>query len=344
MNPVAGGKCDKRLGDSMIEYNILGCAWSAHLEQKGFEMLHQSVPAHILEVQITNILNDGEPVGFLDHFTEGPIIHTVNLLDTETAENVIGEEIKERKDKQGSSGIPNPNSATNDFGGTSNTQIEDTEKLKESVRFQYDGKMIMKVTLKEGDDLKDCEHYTQTEDPDVTQSFHVLDYMKTFAVNVQLRYELIAPVGADLGVYCDMVDEDKVKIQIESNIGMDDATGFLGFWNQLDSLAQTKLALCSTMPPPEGEASGPCLITPVNENGNYAGKKNNLFVTGRPYPVGTSTRFMLFKVLGVDEDVRHTSEFFIQGLFTKGPGSSFALPTHEPILVLRDPPGKFCEN
>ncbi len=26
-------------------------------------------------------------------------------------------------------------------------------------------------------------------------------------------------------------------------------------------------------------------------------------------------------------------------MFSKGPGNSFALPTHEPIMILRDPPG-----
>jgi hypothetical protein len=49
---------------------------------------------------------------------------------------------------------------------------------------------------------------------------------------------------------------------------------------------------------------------------------------------------MLFQVLGVDDDVRHTAEFFIQGLYTKGPGSSFALPTNQPIMEERR---KYCK-
>jgi len=343
INQVAGGECDKRLGNAIIKINILGCpGWSDTSEQQGFEMLHRGVPAQILEVQIEDILDDSmDRIDFLfEHFqAEGPIIHTVNLLDTETEDDIVGDEQQDRNDKEGSPGIRD----TGDFDNKSDNQTEDTEKLKESVRFQYDGRMIMKVTLRDGDDLLECANYTQAPNPDVTQSFHVLNYMQTFGVNIQLRYELIeADVNSD-GVYCDKVDEDKVKIQIESNVGMDDAAGFQEFWNQLSDTDQDILSACSTIPPPirDKKAEGPCLFTPVNENGNFAGLKNVGFVTGRPYPVGDrNTRFMLFKVLGVDDDVRHTAEFFIQGLYTKGPGSSFALPTHQPIMVLRDPPGK----
>ena len=349
MHEVAGGECDKRLGKSRVQINILGCpGWIDILEQPGFEMLHQGVPAQMLEVQIVDILDDSQETitPLYEHFiTEGPIIHTVNLLDTETEETVVGDEQQERKDKEGSPGI----AKTDDFDTASDNQIGDTQKLKESVRFQYDGRMIMKVTLSKPKppkivELLDCKNYAQTEDTDVTQSFHVLNYMTTFGVDVQLRYELIVPVNDSPGVYCDQVDEEKVKIQIESNIGMDDAAGFGVFWDQLSVTDQGTLSACSTHPPPipeDAKAAGPCLITPENKIGNFAGRKNIGFVTGRPYPVGRGTRFMLFKVLGVDEDVRHTAEFFIQGLFTKGPGSSFALPTHEPIMVLRDPPGKF---
>ena len=37
--------------------------------------------------------------------------------------------------------------------------------------------------------------------------------------------------------------------------------------------------------------------------------------------------------------MKHVANFFVEGLYSKGPGNSFALPTHEPIMILRDPPG-----
>jgi len=46
-------------------------------------------------------------------------------------------------------------------------------------------------------------------------------------------------------------------------------------------------------------------------------------------------------------DVSHVANFFIEGLFSKGHGNgnSFALPTHEPIMILRDPSGgSSCES
>ena len=62
-----------------------------------------------------------------------------------------------------------------------------------------------------------------------------------------------------------------------------------------------------------------------------------LFATGRPNIVAPFTKSMIFKVIGAN--VGHKAAIFIEGLYSKGPGNSFALPTHEPIMILRDPPG-----
>lgn len=43
--------------------------------------------------------------------------------------------------------------------------------------------------------------------------------------------------------------------------------------------------------------------------------------------------------MGGTEPVSHTAIFFIEGSYSKGPGNSFSLPTYEPIMILRDPPG-----
>lgn len=47
---------------------------------------------------------------------------------------------------------------------------------------------------------------------------------------------------------------------------------------------------------------------------------------------------MRFTIQDVTPSVSHTAAIIVQGYFTKGPGQSYALPTHKPILVLRDPP------
>ena len=78
----------------------MGCpGWSDTLNQEGFEMLHQGVPAQMLEVQIEEMLDDSNVK--LEMLSEyfSPIIHTVNLLNTETEDNIVGEEKQERKEK-----------------------------------------------------------------------------------------------------------------------------------------------------------------------------------------------------------------------------------------------------
>ena len=46
----------------------------------------------------------------------------------------------------------------------------------------------------------------------------------------------------------------------------------------------------------------------------------------------------MFQVLG-DDSVEFLFGLFVEGLYEKGRGNSFAIPTHEPIMILRDPPG-----
>ena len=79
----------------------------------------------------------------------------------------------------------------------------------------------------------------------------------------------------------------------------------------------------------------------TNDEGKNSGGArvaNLLFATGRPNIVAPYTKPIIFKVIGAD--LEHKAAIFIEGLYSKGPGNSFALPTHEPIMILRDPPGK----
>lgn len=55
--------------------------------------------------------------------------------------------------------------------------------------------------------------------------------------------------------------------------------------------------------------------------------------------VGSYMKQLLISVLGGTEEVTHEASVFIEGLYTKGEGATISLPTHEPIMILRDPPG-----
>jgi hypothetical protein len=65
-----------------------------------------------------------------------------------------------------------------------------------------------------------------------------------------------------------------------------------------------------------------------------------LFKTGRPnYRPPEYKKFFTIEVNDRDILRRHVAEFIVTGDYDLGAGASFALPTYEPILVLRDPPG-----
>ena len=62
-------------------------------------------------------------------------------------------------------------------------------------------------------------------------------------------------------------------------------------------------------------------------------------VTGRPNPVAPYTKRIIIKTMGGTQEVKHVATIFIEGEYSEGKGDSFALPSHEPIMILRDPPG-----
>ena len=71
----------------------------------------------------------------------------------------------------------------------------------------------------------------------------------------------------------------------------------------------------------------------TNDDGENTGARvaNLLFATGRPNIVAPYTKPMIFKVIGAD--LMRKAAIFIEGLYSKGPGNSFALPAHEPIMI-----------
>ena len=70
--------------------------------------------------------------------------------------------------------------------------------------------------------------------------------------------------------------------------------------------------------------------------------------TGRPNILAPYTKRLIIKTIGGTQEVEHEATIFIEGEYSKGKGDSFALPSHEPIMILRDPPGgsssAFYEN
>ena len=206
---------------------------------------------------------------------------------------------------------------------------EDQDENKETVRFQYDGKILMTIVVEESKYEDSCKSFGDS------RSFHVIDYMTIFKVRGNVRHE----ISQEDGLYCDIVERNKYKVAVINNVGMDTDTGFQDFYKDLDARTKEALAFCSSITPNNAEPQDQCLFNITHDsNGRNAGFDIS-FGTGRP-TLNESNRNIFFSLLGGTTDVSHTAAFFITGLYTKGPGNSFALPTHHPIMILRDPPGK----
>ncbi|GFH52940.1 hypothetical protein CTEN210_09416 [Chaetoceros tenuissimus] len=328
---VAGGACNLPLGRSTIELRIKGCHKDNQIDfmertynQSSYEQIYNNVPAQFLEVRVIDVEKQNEggysSIDVLKDYFYGtdPIVRTINLLSTEEEDEIENELIEE--EDGGDTGKDTSEVKDKD-------DYKSTEEDKETVRFQYDGELEMEVDVK-GDEL-DC---TPTDSKfKEGNSFHVVEYMKIVNISVKLRFNL------KNGNYCNIVDQEKHKLSIVSNLGMDRIGGFEKFYNGLSDKEKELLSVCSTIAPPSGSASGPCLLD-IDSGESGSGKELALTV-GRPNIDEPYTKSVNIRVIGAANNVQHRADFFIHGVFSLGDGDSFALPTHQPVMVLRDPPG-----
>lgn len=289
-------------------------------EQNTYEKVYNNVPAQYLEINVETIKDGDNDIENLKTFFNGedPIVRSINLISTEEEDEIEDELIAEE-----------------DGGdtGKDNSEVKDkndykaTEDSKETVRFQYNGDLEMEVEV-EGDELECTPTDNKFKEGD---SFHVVEYMSLVDIKVNLRFKL----NDDL--YCNIVDPGQHKLSIVSNLGMDSNAGFDEFYNNLPSDEQKQLiSACSTIAPPSGKASGPCLLD-IDSAESGSGKHVKL-VVGRPNINIPYTKNVNIRVVGAANNVQHRADFFIHGQFSLGAGDSFALPTHQPVMVLRDPP------
>lgn len=163
------------------------------------------------------------------------------------------------------------------------------------------------------------------------------------------------------------------QLEIQNDIGMDSNSGFYEFFWGLSEDERKTISYCSSIPIPiplravygntvEEETRFQSDMEFFRRHNSIANNSNcvvpfqkfqppngdpvvsrvfaNMFV-GRPTFVRPYVRKLTFTVLHDDivDDVRHTAAFFVEGKYDKGVGRSFPVPTHKPVMVLRDPPG-----
>ena len=284
--------------------------------------MYQSVPPAMLEVSLEQIEDDtGEPRILMLEELRKSGSRTIDLVDIPIDRN----KLFETDGNEGNTGTPQDN-----YNADATESDEDQDENKKTVRFQYDGKILMNIVVEESKD-----HAISCKSNEDSRSFHVIDYMTIFKV----RGNVVHEISKEDGLYCDIVERNKYKVAVINNVGMDTNTGFKDFYEDLDDRTKEALAFCSSITPNNAEPQDQCLFNITHDsNGRNAGFDSS-FATGRPNLDG-SNRHIFFTIIGGTADVSHTAAFFIEGLYTKGPGNSFALPTYHPIMILRDPPGK----
>jgi hypothetical protein len=293
---VAGGDCDHKLGRSTATVNIMGCDWKKDdLVQESYKQEFGNLPAAILEVQITEIIDtmtDTRLNAIYAAFQDPPVIRSIDLRDTSAKNGAI-------EDSNEDQFVGDSGTGTKDAKNTPDVDSKGAQEDEVTVRFQYDGilNMDVKYTPVNGavlPDLKDC--YGSELDDDV-DSFHVMDYLTFFYVRVDLEYVLIERSDPSMSLTCDII-ENNITVSVASDLGIDSDTSFAAFWNGQDTATQNALAFCSD---DSNYGSGACVFdvrmnsegddagVTVDENSNQENRADGTIVTslatGRPNPL-----------------------------------------------------------
>ena len=208
---------------------------------------------------------------------------------------------------------------------------KEEEESMELVRFQFDGELTLEITIS-GDELN-CTNFNLKDDYNGADSLHVLKYMEGFAVTVKPKYTLIK----ELNLYCDIMGDD-LKLRIINQVGIDSNEGFDEFLSEMRAKNKAAADLLEKCRDTGCEFD-------INHDKDENDKKSGgaivrkKFSAGRPNIVSPYTKNMIFSIQGGTASVTHTAAIVDGGYYSKGPGNSFALPTHKPIMILRDPPG-----
>lgn len=244
---VVGGKCNKFLGKSSVLIKVANCEWEPEPFVQSDNIIDfTNIPAHIMNIEVVEIVDSDDsrifPIWQVFQGTN-PIVRSIDLRDIE-------KEIDEIKNESNSS----LNQTTTGKENTAAEKQEEEELLVlegkeedslDTVRFQYDGVLNMEVVIDRSEDKypNSCKKVEKQQpkpaDFNGAQSLHVMEYMKTFTVDVYFEYQILE------GVTCDIVDDD-LRLQVVSNVGFDTFAGSQQFEDSItDNLTKLALAYCN---------------------------------------------------------------------------------------------------
>jgi len=335
---VAGGFCNHKLGTSDVRLTIQGCLWEGIvLNQDRYRQEH-NVIAQFVEVRVEDVRGpDGD--------SRGPIVRKLSL----SQDTSIDLRDVEEEDEFGSESLPegvgdrtdeNPLTAIDDEGAIAGALKEEEEKEKErtdlkTVRFQYDGQDHLRTVFGDRTESEGCGSNAASESVD-SYSFHVIRMLSLF--------ELKIFAWQDYG-YADIPlctkYEPNTTIVIQNEVGISDSPGDRKWIEKIEVKPELN-ALAKRI----RECNPSCeVVLEMDENGSNA-QASKLLVSGQPNPFNDNTK-SLFATLA-KSGVRHMADVVVTGDFELTGGFTVAIPSHKPILVLRDPPGggsySFYEN
>jgi len=330
---VVGGLCEKRLGNTQIQIQMRRCPDSGFLtyDHNVVRDVYNNVPAHQLDVEVVEVFksNGEERNGKIwEYFQSPPIIQTIDLRSTGIVDKSLEEE--------NNSILTNTTKGTKNEENVRNNELDDIAEMEkdeeenlELVRFQYDGDLKMDMLML-GDHLS-CNNYDNKTYPieEGVSSFHVLTSMTEFLIKVTFLYDLTE------GLTCDIVDAEDLKLQITNKIGADSESD-KDFLSEIEDETSKELLL---------KCADGC-VQDIAHDTSADGKLTHAhtfvnFAAGLPSIVSPFDKRMSLKVQTTSGTI--VAEFnaisVVEGVISKGNARSFALPTHKPIMILRDPPG-----
>ena len=308
---VVGGLCNRTLGTVTVTVKLMSCPdWPGKSYQQKASSGIQYVPASIVSLMVSDIKDSFGAIltGIKAYFADKTvtldtrkITPTSSLLSTSTTDD-------------------DPSlQATVDTVSVINDQV------LQYARFQYDGDLKLSLSVltdATGSPIDEIGSSCRHTNP----SKHVIHQFTQFFFDVHIFYQILPTVA------CDIV-EDGMSIDILSNLAYEDSADFL---SKLSSDEVNNIQQCSTV--------SPCSSTISYVNGTDAGLYNFSLWTGRPTIFSPYTKQLIIQANGHKSDgsivqATMTYQFVITGSYTISEFGSIALPTHTPVLILRDPPG-----
>ncbi|CAB9509704.1 Cupin superfamily protein [Seminavis robusta] len=329
---IAGGECELRLGRSKIEVDVCDSQPPIVLLQGQWKQQH-SLPAHVLDVRVLEIRDDRnkeKPPQKLHDITK----HFLDKTQTKAVD--LREEVAKELEEKDKKAAPKDESAVGE------AEPDAPKKLVPELRFQYDGTLESAFTFG-GVDLRNPKQCPADnvwpealvkKQAGTTYSLHITPTGSYFRPVVTLRYKLMTDM------YCDVVGDD-IEVEFENTVGID--AKWADYKKSLKEDEIKQYEICGPQNTCKykvdhtntNEVKSNARVTPKDSKGNKI-----KFVVGRPR-VDSPYR-KTFKVKVTKQGVRiltHVAEMVVTGDYKLGEGKSFALPTYEPILILRDPPG-----